>query len=302
MADQEGKYNIKAAALMLGIQPGTLRAWERRYQMIAPVRNEAGHRLYTEEHIKTLKWLINKVNQGFTISQAIGLLGHSESSMFSEVKNWKQTFRHSSYSDQLFNALIHFKEIQANELFDSIFSIFSIEKVMFDVLRPLLLKLEDSLESGEIFLAQEQYARSYITTKINHLNHSFLYYSHLPKVLTVSCSRGDEDSNLLIFSFLLRRRGMSVINAGANITKKEIEKVMKFYHPDLLIISCSNDEKLHEAMKLVTHFAANHKDLTIGLEGAAFQSLKNSETVALTAAFIGQTPTEWEKWLMERMG
>ncbi len=59
---------------MLGIQPGTLRAWERRYQIIAPVRNESGHRLYAEEHIKILKWLIQRVNKGFTISQAVSLL------------------------------------------------------------------------------------------------------------------------------------------------------------------------------------------------------------------------------------
>ena len=85
MADQEGKYNIKAASQMLGIQPGTLRAWERRYQMIAPVRNESGHRLYTEEHIKILKWLLKKVNQGFTISQAIALLDNSQSNIDSET-------------------------------------------------------------------------------------------------------------------------------------------------------------------------------------------------------------------------
>lgn len=65
MATEEGKYNIKAVSKMLGIQPGTLRAWERRYQIVAPKRNESGHRLYTEEHIKVLKWLIRKVDQVF---------------------------------------------------------------------------------------------------------------------------------------------------------------------------------------------------------------------------------------------
>ena len=44
MLSQVGKYNMKAASQILGIQPGTLRAWERRYHMIAPVRNELGYR------------------------------------------------------------------------------------------------------------------------------------------------------------------------------------------------------------------------------------------------------------------
>ena len=59
---------------MVGIQPGTLRAWERRYQILNPVRNESGHRLYTEEDLRKLKWLTEKVSGGFTISQAVSLL------------------------------------------------------------------------------------------------------------------------------------------------------------------------------------------------------------------------------------
>lgn len=74
----EGKYNIKAASTILGIPSGTLRAWERRYQFIAPDRNESGHRLYSDKQIQTLKGLIEKTKQGFTISQAVALLDREE--------------------------------------------------------------------------------------------------------------------------------------------------------------------------------------------------------------------------------
>ncbi|TKJ03751.1 MerR family transcriptional regulator, partial [Bacillus cereus] len=47
MPTLNGKYNIKAVSNIIGVQPSTLRAWERRYQIIAPKRNQAGHRLYT---------------------------------------------------------------------------------------------------------------------------------------------------------------------------------------------------------------------------------------------------------------
>jgi DNA-binding transcriptional MerR regulator len=67
---------MKAVSTMVGILPGTIRAWERRYQMIAPIRNEAGHRLYSDNHVRKLKWLVQKVNDGFTISQAVSLLEH----------------------------------------------------------------------------------------------------------------------------------------------------------------------------------------------------------------------------------
>ncbi|WP_339062654.1 MerR family transcriptional regulator [Tepidibacillus marianensis] len=71
---EKGIYNVKAISKKIGIQPGTLRAWERRYQIVTPKRNEVGHRIYSEQDLAILKWLVDKVNQGFTISQAVELL------------------------------------------------------------------------------------------------------------------------------------------------------------------------------------------------------------------------------------
>ncbi len=35
MPTLSGKYNIKAVSNIIGVQPSTLRAWERRYQILA---------------------------------------------------------------------------------------------------------------------------------------------------------------------------------------------------------------------------------------------------------------------------
>ncbi len=71
MASLEGKYNIKAIATMLGIEPGTLRAWERRYRIVKPIRNQAGHRLYSDEHVAILRWLMDKVDKGFPLDKLL---------------------------------------------------------------------------------------------------------------------------------------------------------------------------------------------------------------------------------------
>ena len=173
MADQVGKYNIKAAALMLGIQPGTLRAWERRYQMIAPVRNEAGHRLYTEEHIKILKWLIKRIDQGFTISQAISLMGHTHEHMDAEAINLKQGNPITSLTEALYDALIHFEHDKINEVFDKMFSIFTMEKVIIDIISQVFVKIEESFKNGQIINAQRNFSSGLLKAKITTIIHSF---------------------------------------------------------------------------------------------------------------------------------
>src|SRR5512137_1274216 len=67
-------YTIKTVVHVTGITPATLRAWERRYGVLAPGRSEGGYRLYSERDIATLQWLNHQVDAGVAISRAVALL------------------------------------------------------------------------------------------------------------------------------------------------------------------------------------------------------------------------------------
>ncbi|MFJ5757836.1 MerR family transcriptional regulator [Neobacillus sp. NPDC093182] len=301
MADQEGKYNIKAAALMLGIQPGTLRAWERRYQMIAPVRNDAGHRLYTEEHIKILKWLIKKVNQGFTISQAVSLMGHNQSQMDSEALNLKQDNPLISLTDSLYEALIHFEHERINEIINNLFSIFTMEKVIIDIFSQILKKIEDSFSAGKIVSAQKYFSLSLIKARVETIIHSLPINVHQNKALCINWSNDWDNIELLMFSFYLRKRGIQVINIGKFSSEDENDQILDMIHPDFVIICCGVQEELKDALLVVNHLTVKHKDLTIGLGGRAITAMKPSDKDLYSSFIFGQTINEWEIWLMERM-
>jgi MerR family transcriptional regulator, light-induced transcriptional regulator len=301
MADQEGKYNIKAAALILGIQPGTLRAWERRYQMIAPVRNDAGHRLYTEEHIKILKWLIKKVNQGFTISQAISLMGHNQIQMDSEGLNLMQGNPLINLTDSLYDALIHFEGERINEVINSMFSIFTMEKVMIDLFSQVLLKIEDSFNSGKINFAQRNYSSSCLKVRITAIIHSLPVNQNFNKAVSLTFSQDGEDLGQLMFCFYLRKRGIEVINIGPYHSDEDVQETLEIIHPDLCIISCDNQENVTEALSLVEQLSLNHQELTIGLGGKAITAMKSSDKERFSIHIFGHTINEWEYWLMERM-
>ncbi|MEH7176707.1 MerR family transcriptional regulator [Neobacillus vireti] len=301
MSDQEGKYNIKAAALMLGIQPGTLRAWERRYQMIAPVRNEAGHRLYTDEHIKILKWLIKKVNQGFTISQAISLMGHNPSQMDTDAINLKTLNPLASQIDSLYDALIHFEHHKINEVMNTMFSIFTMEKVIIDIFSQVFLKIEDSFKNGYIISAQRNFSSRHLSARINTVIHSLPNDIHLNKALCITSSKDGEAINLLLFSYFLRKQGIDVINIGTYHSEEDIKKVMEMIHPDILIISCEDSKDLYEALTLTNLLSLNYQDLAIGLCGHAISTMNSAEKEQFSTYILGQTKKDWEMWLLERL-
>jgi DNA-binding transcriptional MerR regulator len=67
-------YSIGAVAEMLGSTPATLRSWEERYGVVTPERTSGGQRLYTRDHVEQLRFVKDKVDQGFTAGDAHRLL------------------------------------------------------------------------------------------------------------------------------------------------------------------------------------------------------------------------------------
>jgi MerR family transcriptional regulator, light-induced transcriptional regulator len=64
-------YRIKRVAHLTGINPATLRAWERRYGLVSPDRTDSGYRLYSDEDVAMLSRLKALVDDGLTIGEAI---------------------------------------------------------------------------------------------------------------------------------------------------------------------------------------------------------------------------------------
>src|SRR4029079_60120 len=64
-------YTIKQAATRTGLSIPTIRAWERRYGVVAPTRTAAGYRLYDDAAIERLAAMRSLVEtDGWRPSQA----------------------------------------------------------------------------------------------------------------------------------------------------------------------------------------------------------------------------------------
>jgi MerR family transcriptional regulator, light-induced transcriptional regulator len=66
------RYPIATAARLAGLSIDTVRAWERRYAAVAPLRGARG-RLYTEAEVARLRRLSALVQRGHAISEVAGL-------------------------------------------------------------------------------------------------------------------------------------------------------------------------------------------------------------------------------------
>ena len=69
-------YNTKAVVQRISVPAPTLRAWERRYALIAPERMQNAYRLYSERDVALIRWLKERTDSGMAISQAVALFRH----------------------------------------------------------------------------------------------------------------------------------------------------------------------------------------------------------------------------------
>lgn len=72
--DDNALFPIREVSRLTGVNAITLRAWERRYGLIEPIRTESGHRLYTQENIDTLQEVVRLTQQGIPIGRVKTLL------------------------------------------------------------------------------------------------------------------------------------------------------------------------------------------------------------------------------------
>jgi DNA-binding transcriptional MerR regulator len=300
MSDQKGKYNIKAISNMLGMHPGTLRAWERRYNIIEPVRNEAGHRLYTEDQMKVLKWVVGKVEQGFTIGQAVELLDKQD--VIDDVDNGKAISNQlDSYKQDLLESLLKFDENRSNQTLDLAFNVFTMDKVVITILGGILIEVGEQWEKNLITTAHEHFVTSFIRTKIGMVFHNLPVNPMLPKVICVCGPNERHEIGLLIFTFFLRRRGYQAIYLGTGIPENDVFQVVKEVNPKMVMFSCTIDDHLSETLELVKRLDKHFVELKIGMGGHAFKSLSENDETVYKPYLIGENEDEWIVWLKSHL-
>ncbi|WP_078553241.1 MerR family transcriptional regulator [Bacillus alkalicellulosilyticus] len=298
MASNEGKYNIKAISNMLGIQPGTLRAWERRYQIVEPVRNQAGHRLYTDQHVAVLRWLIEKVNKGFTIGQAVDLLEKGDFT-FDHGEVVKNEDYSVQLTEQLLHTLLRFREHEAHTLMNQAFSLYNVDKVMIDILGTLLVKVGSMWENNEITVAHEHFISAFLRMKIGNIFQGFPVDGYLPKVVAVCGPRETHELGLLIFTLFLRRKGFEVIYLGAGIPENDVEFVLKEVEAKFFFTSCTMAVNLIDCLALIDRVKETFPEMTIGLGGSAISGLSKENYEKYGQHIPGETKEDWEKWLSQ---
>lgn len=231
----EKLYTIGTVSKLTGIGAITLRAWERRYGLITPVRKESGHRLYTRQHIDQINRITSLTQQGVRISQIRPEMLESEPQGDMEggqdAGGWKE------YLNSMIAAIVSFDEGRLEEIYNEALSLYSIGTVTQKLLTPLLIELGLRWESSEGSIAEEHFFAFYLRNKLGARYHHRPRGNHGPLLLIAGLPGEYHDIGLLLFALATHQSGYQVIPLGADMPLSELAKVAQKKHCEAIVLS-----------------------------------------------------------------
>ena len=220
-----------------GVNPETLRAWERRYGLLDPERTPGGFRLYSDADVERVTAMKAHLENGLAAAQAAELVIAGDvpaERPAPDPPGLPRTL--ANEADALAAALAAFDEAAANTALDRLLAAFGVDVVLDEVIIPFLYKLGERWESGTASVGDEHYASNLIRARLGALARGWGNGSG-PRAL-LACAPGDtHDLGLLCFGIALHERGWRIDYLGANTPVESMRRLADSTQPKLIVVS-----------------------------------------------------------------
>ena len=237
METERRYYPIRNVAEITGVNPVTLRAWERRYGLLQPHRTDSGHRLYTEDDIRLVQQVTTLLNEGQSISEVVRSLqqGVAETAGIREdnADIWE------THRARMLEAIERFDERAVEQAYQEILGLYPIDTVNTLLIRPLLQHLGNCWKQSRTGIAQEHFFTAYLRKKLGaRLHHSNLQ-THGPRLILCSPPGEHHELGMLLFAVTAVSHGLRLIMLGPDMPLSELTAVAAATAAEGVILSMS---------------------------------------------------------------
>jgi methanogenic corrinoid protein MtbC1 len=221
-----GTYPIRTVAALTGVNPITLRAWERRYGLIKPKRTRSGQRLYSRDDVALINEVVRQLESGINVSQVkiapggaavpAGAAPREAETAISPPDPWSAPY------EAMIAAIGRFDEQAVESIYDEALSVYPMDVVINRLILPLMQELGRRWENGTGSVAEEHFFVVYLRNKLG----ARLHHRGSPRNgarLMAACLPGERHENgLLLFALAAQERGYRVVLLGADMPLHEL--------------------------------------------------------------------------------
>ncbi|WP_263145248.1 MerR family transcriptional regulator [Pseudomonas sp. RIT-PI-AD] len=134
--EQDELFPIREVSRLTGVNPVTLRAWERRYGLIQPTRTDSGHRLYSLADIEAVRSIMDWIERGVAVSK-VGTLLARRARPSAEALQPAGVEDRGEWQARIRAALAEFDDLRLERLYGQAFASYTPQVVFQDIFMPV---------------------------------------------------------------------------------------------------------------------------------------------------------------------
>ena len=227
MSSDAGALRIGEFARQVGVSPELLRAWERRYALLQPIRTEGGFRLYTDEDAERVERMKRALHEGLSAAEAARrALAHERfpEGALDEAR------------ERLVAAAHAYDETAVHSIFDEALAAFSLETVLQELILPVLREIGAEWERGTLEVGQEHFASNLVRERLLAL--ARLWGRGGGALAVLACAPGERhDIGLIAFGLMLRSHGWRILFLGADTPLATLARAVATTGPQLVVVA-----------------------------------------------------------------
>ncbi len=236
MSVDSGALRIGEFARRVGVSPELLRAWERRYRLLQPIRTDGGFRLYTDADAERVERMKHALEEGLSAAEAARRALAQERPPEPGLDRARE---------RLLAAAHAYDDVALHAVLDEVLAAFSLETVLQELILPGLREIGAEWERGTLEVGQEHFASNLVRERLLAL--ARLWSRGGGPLAILACAPGERhDIGLIAFGLVLRSHGWRILFLGADTPLTTLSSAVETTGPRLVVVA-SMDSALLEA-------------------------------------------------------
>ena len=230
MNNIKSTFSIKDLENLTGIKAHTIRIWEKRYDVLEPMRTDTNIRLYDIENLQKLLNITLLHNHGYKISQISKLSKERIPQLVNEIITDKSYKSHALSSFKM--AMMNFDQTLFIKTYDKLLSEQSFREIFFDIFIPIIHEIGYLWQTNTISIAHEHFISYLIKQKIlvnteklqiqEPTRHDKVFVLYLP-------DNEIHELGLMYLNYEIQFSGYKTIYLGESVPITSLKEVKKYF-------------------------------------------------------------------------
>lgn len=292
-------YSIKAVAQATGLTVETLRAWERRYAVVSPVRDDSGRRVYRPEDVLRLRRLREATERGHPISRLAPLSDERLAALLDAPPDQRAQGTAHALVERILEAAQEFRAADCEQAITLAVAVLPPPRLVTEVLQPLLREIGERWHRGELSIAHERLVSKIVARHVGLMLDAYDRAARREAVVFATLPGERHELGLLMSAMICASRGFKVHYLGADLPPAEIARFTREVGASVVALSVVLQERLCDLPAQLAELAGDLPPGTAIWIGGSATPLLAHETLPADCVLL-RDGTEFEQRLEMR--